>query len=222
MVWGAWMNPETLPQWWGPDGFSCRTKRIDLRAGGEWVFDMIGPDGTVFPNHHRYIEVRPEERIGYTLLLGRERAETCRRLGLVRGSGRGDEGDAGHGLQHGCRVPGGEGLRCRGTGTANSGQAGTLRRIPLKCCDFPYEIGGSNVSIEFTTGQPLRRNDRGVSRALCAGSAGRRAAAGLADLFLERVVADGADDHFLGGHVGGRAGQGELARRARRPRRWSP
>jgi len=70
MVWGAWMNPETLPQWWGPDGFSCRTKRIDLRAGGEWVFDMIGPDGTVFPNHHLYGEVRPGERIAYALLWG--------------------------------------------------------------------------------------------------------------------------------------------------------
>ena len=69
-VWGAWMNPETLPQWWGPDGFSCRTKRIDLRTGGEWVFDMIAPDGTVFPNHHVYGEVRAEERIGYTLLWG--------------------------------------------------------------------------------------------------------------------------------------------------------
>lgn len=70
LVWGAWMNAETLPQWWGPDGFSCRTQRIDLRAGGEWVFDMIGPDGTVFPNHHRYSEVRPEERIAYALLWG--------------------------------------------------------------------------------------------------------------------------------------------------------
>ena len=70
VVWGAWMNAETLPQWWGPDGFSCRTQRIELRAGGEWVFDMIAPDGTVFPNHHRYHEVRPEERIGYSLLWG--------------------------------------------------------------------------------------------------------------------------------------------------------
>jgi len=59
-----------LPQWWGPDGFSCRTQRIDLRAGGEWVFDMIGPDGTVFPNHHLYTDVLPEQRIGYTLLWG--------------------------------------------------------------------------------------------------------------------------------------------------------
>ena len=72
LVWGAWMNPETLPQWWGPDGFSCRTRRIDLRTGGEWVFDMVGPDGTVFPNHHRYHEVRPEERIGYSLLWGED------------------------------------------------------------------------------------------------------------------------------------------------------
>jgi len=70
LVWGAWMNPQTLPQWWGPEGFSCRTQRIDLRTGGEWVFDMIAPDGTVYPNHHVYGEVRAEERIGYTLLWG--------------------------------------------------------------------------------------------------------------------------------------------------------
>ncbi|MCR5856646.1 SRPBCC family protein [Mesorhizobium sp. J428] len=70
IVWNTWVNAKTLPQWWGPDGFSCRTKRIDLRTGGEWVFDMIGPDGTVFPNHHRYIEIRPEERLAYTLLWG--------------------------------------------------------------------------------------------------------------------------------------------------------
>ncbi len=72
VVWGAWMTPESLPKWWGPDGFSCRTKRIDLRAGGEWVFDMIGPDGTVFPNHHRYGEVIAQDRLGYTLLWGED------------------------------------------------------------------------------------------------------------------------------------------------------
>ncbi len=70
VVWGAWFNPETLPKWWGPDGFSCRTNRIDLRQGGDWVFDMIGPDGTVFPNHHRYGDVKAEDRISYELLWG--------------------------------------------------------------------------------------------------------------------------------------------------------
>lgn len=70
VVWGAWVNPATLPQWWGPEGFSCRTSRIDLRSGGEWVFDMIAPDGTVFPNHHRYGLVEPDRRIEYALHRG--------------------------------------------------------------------------------------------------------------------------------------------------------
>ncbi|MDQ2067579.1 SRPBCC family protein [Xinfangfangia sp. CPCC 101601] len=69
-VWGAWLDEASLPRWWGPEGFSCRTKRIDLRSGGEWVFDMIGPDGTVYPNHHRYQEIIPQDRLSYTLLWG--------------------------------------------------------------------------------------------------------------------------------------------------------
>lgn len=69
-VWGAWMNAETLPQWWGPDGFTCKTARIDLREGGEWVFDMIGPDGTVYPNHHRYGAIKEGQSIEYALLWG--------------------------------------------------------------------------------------------------------------------------------------------------------
>lgn len=69
-IWAAWTDPAALPQWWGPQGFSCRTKRIDLRDGGEWVFDMIGPDGTVWPNHHRYHGIIPMKAIDYTLLWG--------------------------------------------------------------------------------------------------------------------------------------------------------
>jgi uncharacterized protein YndB with AHSA1/START domain len=70
VVWGAWLNPDTLPMWWGPDGFTCHTQRIALGAGGEWVFDMIGPDGTVYPNHHRYTRVQPLRRIEYALHWG--------------------------------------------------------------------------------------------------------------------------------------------------------
>ena len=69
-LWAAWVNPRTLPQWWGPEGYSCRTARIDLKSGGEWLFDMIGPDGTVYPNHHLYPEILPEQRIAYQLLAG--------------------------------------------------------------------------------------------------------------------------------------------------------
>ena len=34
------------------------------------MFDMIGPDGTVYPNHHRYHAVRPETWFGYSLHWG--------------------------------------------------------------------------------------------------------------------------------------------------------
>ncbi len=50
-----------------PDGFTCRTDRIDLQTGGEWVFDTIAPDGTVFPNHQKHAEIRAEDRLVYTL-----------------------------------------------------------------------------------------------------------------------------------------------------------
>ena len=82
-VWDAWMNEDALPQWWGPDGFTCRTNRIDLRSGGEWVFDMIAPDGTVFPNHHLYTEVVEPERIAYTLLWGENGPEHARSVATL-------------------------------------------------------------------------------------------------------------------------------------------
>ncbi|PWE27384.1 ATPase [Pararhodobacter marinus] len=71
-LWQAWTDPQALPEWWGPDGFSCRTRRIDLREGGEWVFDMIAPDGTVFPNHHKYSLHDWPRRIDYTLHWGED------------------------------------------------------------------------------------------------------------------------------------------------------
>ncbi len=66
-VWAAWVDADALPRWWGPDGFTCRTHEIDLRQGGQWRFDMLGPDGTVWPNRHRYTAHVPERRIDYIL-----------------------------------------------------------------------------------------------------------------------------------------------------------
>lgn len=53
-VWRAWTDPDLLPRWFGPVGFSCKTKEIALHQGGLWRFDMIAPDGTVYANRHRY------------------------------------------------------------------------------------------------------------------------------------------------------------------------
>lgn len=53
-VYDAWDDPRVLPSWFGPSGHSCTTHSIDLTVGGAWVFDMHGPDGTIYPNRHRF------------------------------------------------------------------------------------------------------------------------------------------------------------------------
>jgi len=66
-VWRCWTDPTILPQWFGPEGYSCRTKQIDLRQGGLWQFDMIGPDGKVWPNRHQYTLFDAPHRIEFTM-----------------------------------------------------------------------------------------------------------------------------------------------------------
>lgn len=66
-LWLCWTDPALLPQWFGPDGFSCLTKEIDLRTGGQWRFDLIGPDGTVWPNRHRYTLQQATSRIEFLM-----------------------------------------------------------------------------------------------------------------------------------------------------------
>lgn len=67
VIWRCWSDPEILPRWFGPQGYSCTTKEIDLREGGLWRFDMIGPDGTVWPNRHRYQLMQPCQRIEFLM-----------------------------------------------------------------------------------------------------------------------------------------------------------
>jgi uncharacterized protein YndB with AHSA1/START domain len=66
-VWRCWTDPEILPKWFGPEGYSCITKEIDLREGGLWRFDMIGPDGKIWLNRHRYTLSEPPKRLEFLL-----------------------------------------------------------------------------------------------------------------------------------------------------------
>ena len=66
-VWRCWTDPAILPQWFGPEGYHCTTKEIDLREGGLWRFDMIGPDGTVWANRHRFTLHHAPQRIEFLM-----------------------------------------------------------------------------------------------------------------------------------------------------------
>lgn len=65
-VFAAWMNPDALAQWYGPDGLSIETHEADIREGGVWRFDMVGEfEGRPqrFPGLMRFLKIVPDEQI---------------------------------------------------------------------------------------------------------------------------------------------------------------
>lgn len=65
LVWSACTEPDHIDRWWGPDGFTNQTIRMDFRVGGEWEYTMTGPDGKVWPNLITYRAIEPIRRIAY-------------------------------------------------------------------------------------------------------------------------------------------------------------
>ncbi|RFS19270.1 SRPBCC domain-containing protein [Chitinophaga silvatica] len=45
LVWDAYTKSDILDQWWGPKPWKARTKELDLRPGGHWIYAMVGPNG---------------------------------------------------------------------------------------------------------------------------------------------------------------------------------
>jgi uncharacterized protein YndB with AHSA1/START domain len=64
-LWRAWSDPQVIPLWWGPDGFTSTIDRFELHADGAWVLTMHGPDGTDYPNDIVFDEVAEERLIRY-------------------------------------------------------------------------------------------------------------------------------------------------------------
>lgn len=44
-VWSAWTESEKLDKWWAPKPYKAETKSMDFRAGGYWLYCMVGPQG---------------------------------------------------------------------------------------------------------------------------------------------------------------------------------
>ena len=65
VLFSAWTDPEHLPVWFGPAGFTIETKEIDIRVGGRWRFDMIAPDGRRFTNRMIFRRIEPPALIEF-------------------------------------------------------------------------------------------------------------------------------------------------------------
>jgi uncharacterized protein YndB with AHSA1/START domain len=64
-VFACFSDPAGIGKWWGPNGFTTTTRRMDFRVGGEWDYTMHGPDGTDYPNYVTYTEIAAPNRICY-------------------------------------------------------------------------------------------------------------------------------------------------------------
>lgn len=47
MVWKAWTTADLLDQWWAPRPYQNKTKSLDFREGGRWLYCMISPQNDV-------------------------------------------------------------------------------------------------------------------------------------------------------------------------------
>ena len=62
-VFAAWTDPDAFCQWFGPDGFDCIVREMDVRVGGRACFDMTSADGILYTNRFEYLEIVPNERL---------------------------------------------------------------------------------------------------------------------------------------------------------------
>jgi uncharacterized protein YndB with AHSA1/START domain len=77
-IWELWTTKRGIESWWGPDGFSVKVHRIDLRVGGELSYTMtatapaqmefLEQAGMPLATSARmtYTEVEPLRRLSYT------------------------------------------------------------------------------------------------------------------------------------------------------------
>lgn len=45
VLWDAYTRREIIDQWWAPKPWKARTKTIDFKEGGHWLYVMTGPEG---------------------------------------------------------------------------------------------------------------------------------------------------------------------------------
>lgn len=62
-IFAAMQDPARLARWWGPSGFSNRFDVFEFRAGGRWLFDMIGPDGKEYPNESVFLSIEADRQV---------------------------------------------------------------------------------------------------------------------------------------------------------------
>lgn len=65
-VFDAFVDPEKVVKWWGPNGWMTEVRKMDVKPGGTWHYCMRGPEGKESWGKAVYHEVKAPERLKYT------------------------------------------------------------------------------------------------------------------------------------------------------------
>lgn len=68
-VWEHWTVPTKFRQWWGSEGLAAASVKMDVRAGGTYLWCMRGaedPTGPVACTTGEFTEVVPRQRLRFT------------------------------------------------------------------------------------------------------------------------------------------------------------
>lgn len=57
LVWDAWTKPELLDQWWAPKPYQNKTKSMDFKEGGTWLYCMISPENEIHWCKNDYVKI---------------------------------------------------------------------------------------------------------------------------------------------------------------------
>ena len=87
-VFEALTDPEHVPHWYGPRGWTLPVCAIDFRPGGAWRFVCRGPDGTDMGMRGVYQEITPPERFVSTESFDDYPGESLNTLVLSEEAGR--------------------------------------------------------------------------------------------------------------------------------------
>jgi uncharacterized protein YndB with AHSA1/START domain len=68
VVFGAFVDPDALAQWWGPAGFTIPRLEFEPRIGGSYRIEMQPPEGDAFHLIGEFREVDPPSRLAYTFV----------------------------------------------------------------------------------------------------------------------------------------------------------
>lgn len=61
LVWDCHTKSELLDQWFAPKPMTAKTKHMDFREGGHWLFVMLDPEGKGHWTRMDYLKIDPIE-----------------------------------------------------------------------------------------------------------------------------------------------------------------